>query len=426
LIGLNGFYKQLLFKIAQLFFVSLSAQIGAGLTIAYTFRTASSTALLVNSPVVGLISLIIPLGFISIILGLLYLPLAAYLGYINHYILISPMILIISFFSRFKWSQIPVYGFSLWSIVAWSAVFVSAVNIPYLLRQKKQLIISGMTVIAIIVWSIALTYEGHLLKVTYLDVGQGDSIFIDSPYGGKILIDGGPCKGKSDTGKWVLAPFLQWEGIRKIDLIISTHPHNDHAGGLTYIVENFPLAKSGRIITSGFGLNTPTYNILKDKLNKKGIRYKDAEPGIIYWDYKMRIENLMYNAGDPFESYDARMDNNSIVLKLTYKNFSFLFPGDIRKSSEQKLINSGKDIRAHVLKSPHHGSNSSSSWEFLRAVQPKVGVISVGRENYFGHPSPQVLGRYRWQEIKTYRTDLNGAVTIITDGKRGWIETVQE
>jgi competence protein ComEC len=127
---------------------------------------------------------------------------------------------------------------------------------------------------------------------------------------------------------------------------------------------------------------------------------------------------------DLLGSEDSRMNNNSVVLRVTYKKVSFLLSSDITEEAERSLISSAGDIRATVLKVPHQGSKSSSSWEFLRAVQPTIGVVSVGRWNYYGHPSPLIMGRYRWLGIKTYRTDRQGAVTVVTDGRRGWIRTV--
>lgn len=418
----SEWYQRLLYRIAQTIAVSWSAQVGASLIIAYTFHKVSLVAPIANPVVVPLVSLIIPLGFISCIAGLIYQPAASFIGYMNHYSILYIMDLAESFFSGIWWALITISGFSFWSLVSCSTVIVFIVNIPRLLKRKQRLIIVGAATTAILIWSIALSYEGHLLKVTYLDVGQGDSIFVELPDGRNILIDGGPYRSEFDTGKRVIVPFLQHKGINRLNLVVATHPHNDHTGGLTYTVENVPV---GEVITGSYNLTTPSFDILKQRLDREGIEYKDAEVGRIYKDASLCIETIMCNAGNlmGISNQDVCMDNNSIVLKITYKKVSFLFPGDIRWDSERQLVNLGKDIRTTVLKVPHHGSGNSSSWEFLKAVKPTIGVISVG-QNFFGHPSKSVLDKYDERHIKTYRTDKDGAVTILTDGKQGWISTM--
>jgi competence protein ComEC len=119
------------------------------------------------------------------------------------------------------------------------------------------------------------------------------------------------------------------------------------------------------------------------------------------------------------------MNENSVVLRVTYKGVSFLFAADIGEESERLLIDSGKNIKATVLKVPHQGSKTSSSWKFLRTVQPTIGIISVGWRNLFRHPSRMILGRYNWLGIKTYRTDRQGAITVVTDGRRGWVRSMR-
>ena len=419
----DKWYSKSLHYTAQIIAVSWSAQIGAALIIAYHFQNISLVSPIVNPIVVFLVSLIVPLGFISCIIGLIYLPLAFLFGYINHYLLISPMISIVSYFSNFWWSVVRSPGFSLWNILAFLVLFVFIINIPGLLRQRKQkLIIAGAFTTAILIWSIALSYEGRLLKATYLDVDQGDSIFVELPGGRNILIDGGAYKERFDAGKRVIIPFLQKKGVNRINLAVLTHPHNDHVGGFIYTLENI---KIDEVITGSYGISTPTFDILKERFHEKGIKYRDAELGNIYKDDKLCIEVLMCGAGRFLGSKneDICMDNNSVVFKITYKDVSFLFPGDIRQDSERYLINSQKNIGTTVLKIPHHGSSNSSNEEFLRAVNPIIGVFSVGRNN-FDHPDPDVIKRYKQLKIKTYRTDLDGAVTITTDGKRGWIKTM--
>jgi competence protein ComEC len=415
--------RHLLYRILQSIAVSWSAQIGAMLIIAHTFKRASLTGFAVNPIVVPPVGIIVPIGLATWITEPIRHSLATLLGYVNH-ISIYLINLPINYFSGLQWSEIPVRGFSFWHLVFSIALIVFITNLSSLLKQKRRLLISGIAIAAIFIWAMALSYDGHVLKATYLDVGQGDSIFVDLPNGRKILIDGGPYSVRFDTGKRVVAPFLQYEGVKSLDLVVSTHPHNDHAGGFTYLVQNEDNVNFwiGEVITGSYGLTTPTFQELRSRLDRRGIKYQDAQIGSIFKDDELHVEVVGPQYPDLSGDEDSRMNNNSVVLKVTYKGVSFLFASDIGEESERLLIDSGRDIRAQVLKVPHQGSEKSSSWEFLRAVQPYIGIISVGW-NFFGHPSRLILGRYRWLGIKTYRTDERGAITVVTDGRRGWIKT---
>jgi len=418
----DEWYHRVLYRVFQSVTVSLSAQIGAMLIIAHTFSKASLAGVIVNPIIIPVVALIVPVGFISYLLGSISLPLAAIPGYINH-ILISILTSIVHYFAGLWWSQVPIRGFSFWHVVFSIAVIVFTANLHTLLKQKRRLIIAGVGIVTLFIWAAALSYDGHILRVTYLDVGQGDSMFVDLPNGDNILIDGGPYSKRFDTGERVVFPFLQHEGVSKLDLIVSTHPHNDHAGGLTYTVDNFRV---GKVITGSYGLATRTYKELRARLDRDKIKYHDAQVGTIFKDKELHIEVVSPQYPDLSGSENSRMNNNSVVLKVRYRGVSFLFTGDIGAESERSLINSGREIRAAVLKVPHQGSKNSSSWEFLQTVQPVIGIISVGRWNIYGHPSPLILGRYRSLGIKTYRTDKQGAITIVTDGRRGWVSTMLE
>jgi len=418
----DKWYRRVLYRILQSVAVSLSAQMGAMLIIAHTFHRASLAGIFVNPIIIPIVALIVPIAFASYIMGLIYLPMAAILGYINH-VLISSLILIVRYFASSQISDIPIRGFSLWYVLAFSAVIVFIANLSSLMREKRRLILASAGILTLLIWAAALSYDGHVLRVTYLDVGQGDSIFVDLPNGDNILIDGGPYSQRFDTGKRIVSPFLEYEGVNKLDLIVSTHPHNDHAGGLTYTVDNFHVKKA---IVGSYGLTTATYDELRARLDGKGIEYQDAQVGTILTDKDLQVEVLGPRRLDISGSEDSRMNNNSVVLRVTYKEVAFLLTGDIAEESERLLTSQASDIRATVLKVPHQGSKTSSSWELLRAVQPTIGIVSVGRWNVYGHPSPLIMGRYRWLGIKTYRTDRHGAITVVTDGRRGWIKTTTD
>ncbi|MDQ1328349.1 MAG: fold metallo-hydrolase, partial [Candidatus Poribacteria bacterium] len=288
-------------------------------------------------------------------------------------------------------------------------------------ENRQTALIYGLAVLTVFCWAMAMMYDGHVAKITYLDVGEGDSIYAEMPDNYKILIDGGSYREGYSLGERVVAPFLKQEGVGNLDLMVSTHPDNDHTGGLTYILDNFHVKK---ILTGSYGLTSPTYKEFLNRLN--GTQSIDAKPEVIHDNKDIKIEVLSDQYRGVLKNEDSRMNNNSVVLKLTYKEASFLFTGDIQKEGERQLVNSGRDVKATVLKVAHHGSGSSSSYDFIRAVQPTVAVISVGYRNFYNHPSPYVIARYDRSGVKIYRTDKQGAVTIITNGRYGWIKTMSQ
>jgi competence protein ComEC len=279
--------------------------------------------------------------------------------------------------------------------------------------------IYGLAVLAVFSWALAMSYDGHVAKITYLDVGEGDSMFVELPDNYNALIDGGSYRDGYSLGEHVVAPFLRREGVGNINLVVSTHPDNDHTGGLTYILDNFHVNK---VLTGSYGLMSPTYKEFANRLN--GIEHSDARPETIYDNGDVKIEVLSDQYRGVLKNEDSRMNNNSVVLKLTYKEASFLFTGDIEKDAERQFVNSSRDVKATVIKVPHHGSGSSSSYDFIRAVQPSAAIFSVGYKNFYHHPSSYVVARYIRSGVKIYRTDRQGAITIITDGRYGWIKTM--
>ncbi|MGG7165732.1 ComEC/Rec2 family competence protein [Clostridium ihumii] len=237
------------------------------------------------------------------------------------------------------------------------------------------------------------------LKIHYINVGQGDGILIQHN-GSNILIDGGPIDSSN-----MLIDYLTKNNVKKLDYIIATHPHDDHIGSLPYVlnyikVDNFLAPK----ITS----NTPTFVNLTKKLKYNNLKITPiSAPKTVNLD-----ENLTLNFISPKEiSYD-NINNYSIVLKLNYHNFSFLFTGDAEKEIENFLTSSNIDLNSTVLKIGHHGSKTSSTENFISKVNPKIAIISCGMGNDYGHPHKDVLKRLNNHNVKTYRTDKDGTVLV--------------
>jgi len=246
------------------------------------------------------------------------------------------------------------------------------------------------------------------LTVKVMDVGQGDAILIQTPEQ-TILVDTGDTPTKSK-----LASYIKSEGISVIDKLIITHPHADHIGGVQAVMDNFTIKQ---IYDSG---QTATSNMYKQYLltaQKKKIPFALLEAGG-QLDIGGGIVLKVLAPEKPFISgSDSDLNNNSIVLKLVFGSFSMLLTGDAEKESEDRMVKrfSG-ELKSTVLKVGHHGSSSSSSQVFLKAVSPEAAVISLGANNEYHHPHPSVLKRYDQQKIKVYRTDTQGTVAITSDG----------
>lgn len=257
----------------------------------------------------------------------------------------------------------------------------------------------------------AQTPKPKNLEVYYIDVGQGDSIFIISPEGKTILIDG----GEKDSD---VTDFLKSRKIKTIDVLIATHPHLDHIGGLVNVIKNYDVKS---VYMPKATHTTKTFENLILAIKGKGLKIKPVYEGVT-----LPFEDI--NAVFVAPQKDIKNDNlneYSAVLKLTYKNTSFLFTGDAENGSEQRMLSSKQNIKADVLKIGHHGSKSSTSTTFLNKVNPKYAVISCGANNKYGHPHDITIKKLNNNKIKTYRTDKDGTIHAISDGKNIKFETIK-
>ena len=277
-------------------------------------------------------------------------------------------------------------------------------------RKIKYQILGLLLVAAVLIWLAVFTKaEGNLLEVNFFDVGQGDAAFIETPEGRQILIDGGPDASVLEKlGEEM--PFYD----RSIDLVILTHPEADHITGLIEVLKNYQV---GQILESGFKRETAGYKEWQRLIKEKNIPTKIARAGqIISLGQGIKIKILWPN--ETAVSLSPESSNNiSVVSQLIYGQREFLFTGDIEKQTELKLTNnqSASGIESDVLKIAHHGSKSSTNQLFLEKVNPNIAVISVGNKNPYGHPHQEVLERLKTKRI--FRTDLDGDVEILTDGK---------
>ncbi|HEU65351.1 MAG TPA: MBL fold metallo-hydrolase [Chloroflexi bacterium] len=273
-----------------------------------------------------------------------------------------------------------------------------------------------LLVIAILVWSIALTAPDDKLHISFLDVGQGDAILIQTPNGQNILIDGGPDSQKINLELSKKLPF--WD--RTIDLVVCTQPQADHVTGLIEVLHRY---KVKQVLDPGVPYDSAIYQEWLRLIEGEGIEYNIARVGQeIDLGDGIKIE-ILNPPAEFFQGTSCDIDNNGIVLKLTWNKVSFLFTADIRTEAEFELIGQRANLRSTVLKVSHHGSRTSTTLQFLAAVDPEVAVISAGAANPFGHPSPEVVERLidRLGEDNVHRTDQHGTIAFTTDGESLWV-----
>jgi|LSQX01.2.fsa_nt_gb beta-lactamase superfamily II metal-dependent hydrolase len=247
------------------------------------------------------------------------------------------------------------------------------------------------------------------MKVHIINVGQGDSILIQFHNGQTMLIDAGP----DDS----VLSYLNQQGIKKINYLVATHPHADHIGGMAAVIRTFDIEK---VYMPRVGHTTKTYENVLLAIKSKGLKITSAKAGVTILDQN----GLKANFIAPCSSSYDNLNNYSAVIKIQYGNTSFLLTGDAEAESEQQMLVSGTNLKADVLKVGHHGSNSSTTSSFIKAVSPKYAVISCGAGNQYGHPHQEVLSRLANTGVKTYRADTDGTVIFISDGKTFTVKTL--
>jgi beta-lactamase superfamily II metal-dependent hydrolase len=254
-----------------------------------------------------------------------------------------------------------------------------------------------------------------LLQVTFLDVSQGDAAWLKTPDGLDILIDG----GYQSEGPGLVS-YLQEHGVIDIEVIVLSHPHADHVGGLITVLENMENMEVDEALTNCQSYDSATYQEFQKLLLDKAIPTTRVRDGNNFtWG---GVSAAAVNPPEPLMSGTASdANNNSVVLRITYGSIDFLFTGDVQSEAEAAILGRGAALKAEVLKVAHHGSDTSSTASFLSLVDPEFAIISVG-PNTYGHPSADTLQRLRDAGATIYRTDLNGTIVVTTDGTNYWIE----
>jgi len=422
------------------FAATLAAIVAVGPLIAYNFGVVSLVALPATFFSLPALPFIIVTAALVAFAGLFALFTAQILGWLA-WLFLSYLVLVVKGFDALPHSSLEVSTVSTWHIWGYYAILAGVIAF---LNSRKQLadfssrltsgikkvvegipkprlgfstkwLILPLLVVAILVWSVALTTPDDKLHVSFLDVGQGDAILIQTPNGQDILIDGGPDPQRINLELSKKLPF--WD--RTIDLMVCTQPHADHVTGLVEVLLRY---KVKQVLEPGVPYDSAIYQEWCNLVEDKGIEYNIARAGHEI-DLGSGIKMEVLNPPEGlFEGTSHDVDNNGVVLRLTWDKVSFLFTADIREEAEFELIGQRANLKSTVLKVAHHGSKTSSSQQFLAAVDPEVAVISAGADNPFDHPSPEVVERLidRLGKDNVYRTDQDGSVELITDGERLW------
>ncbi|WP_265444568.1 DNA internalization-related competence protein ComEC/Rec2 [Acetivibrio straminisolvens] len=386
---------------------TLAAQIGVLPITVFYFNKISLVSILSNLIVAPIVEFITIMGSLMALLGQIHIIFSVLIGFCNN-ALLSFVLFVTKTTAELPYSVITVSTPSIALVIVYYIVILFL--FWYRPKHKTKLnyrycALAGAVTVMLIALSI---FWPRGMEVVFLDVGQGDGAFIRTYRGKTVLIDGGP----ENAGENSVVPFLLDYGAAKIDLVVVTHGHDDHYKGLLPVLENF---KVENLIIPDVDINEGFSDAL-EIAQKRKIPVEKCEKGdVITLDKRTYIEVLHPKKGAYFNESDV--NNNSLVLKLNFKDVSILFTGDIEKEAERLLCEDGVDLSADVLKVAHHGSLTSSTEEFLDSVNPDVAVISVGKNN-FGHPSKEVLERMDIRDIYVLRTDMSGALVLKTYGEK--------
>lgn len=433
----ESFWTRILTALTDSLAVSLSAVILVWPVIAYNFGLVSFVGPMSTFLIAPALTPIIFTGTVTAIVGTISIPSAHVIGW-SAWLFVSYFIWLVRSFAALPWASINTGPLGNGFVWAYYGIFALAVGIrsnfkkligifPAFVEEirsaktrswavfeavPKKFVILPLLVLAFVSSFAAVTLPDNNLHVSFLDVGEGDAILVQSG-NQNVLIDGGPSPQSITLGLSSRLAF--WD--RNLDMVILTHPHLDHLSGLVEVLQRYKVQK---VLAPDLVSDSPTYQEWTDLIKTKGILSITAQTG----------QKILLNDGAELEVLNptnvalgdiADLENNGLVAKLTLNKISFLFTADIGSETEAELVSRRADISCTVLKVAHHGSSTSTSADFLRIARPRIAVISSGAGNTFGHPDQDVLERLKGTTL--YRTDLSGTIEFTTDGTRLWAKT---
>jgi competence protein ComEC len=412
---------------AEMIVLSLVLQFGMMPLMARDFHRVTLLGPFANLFAVPLTGLIVPLGFFTLGGAVLFPPVARWMAWPLGW-LVGWQGHIVGWFAGIAHGSYRIPGPPMWAIILFFAcgvvLAVSMRTEQRVARWAKWASFAGLLLASAVIATYpfpAQTKYGEM-EVDVLDVGQGDSILVISPKGSTLLIDGGGrfagFHGNEETpgpdpGEEAVSAFLWSRGIQRLDGVALTHAHQDHIGGLQAVLENFQVGQ----LWIGRETQTPALGRLEVIARERHVKIEHERRGQSFgWD-GVQVHFLWPQV--PAEEVAASAHNNdSLVVRLQYKERSILLPGDAEKQAEATILSETDAGRMHadVLKVGHHGSKNSTMPDFLASVGPQIAIISAGEQNPYGHPSAELLERLESSGVRTLRTDQQGAVQVLTDG----------
>ncbi|MHB1550158.1 MAG: DNA internalization-related competence protein ComEC/Rec2 [Vulcanimicrobiaceae bacterium] len=399
--------------------LTIATQLGTWPLTAATFLFFAPYAVVANLAVVPCVGATMLLGFAELALAS-SAPLAQACANLNGWLL-AWMVASVHAVAALPGARIVMTPPPLWTIAAYDAAIVAG---AWLWARGGRT--AALALLLVGVWLVLEPPRAidRDLRVTALDVGQADSLVIQTPRGHVLLVDAGgrlergPQSAGGSTaqriGERIVVPFLLRHGIHYLDAILISHPHGDHAGGVAPVLR---ALGTGEVADSGQRYGGFAYNDAIATARAERIPLAYPQAGDV-WRTDDGVTLRFIGPSLPLITGSNEINDNSIAFMLQYRAFRMLFTGDAGVAAERRFLSEGVDLHAAVLKVGHHGSAYSSSPAFIAAVQPRYAIVSVGRHNLFGHPAPQTLATLRRFGIRVYRTDENGAVMLRTDGTR--------
>jgi competence protein ComEC len=428
-LGEEGFLVSTANWISDSLFVTLGVTILIWPILVYYFGIFSVVSPLATLLVLPALPYLIFTGTLAAVTGVFAVTIGQILGWLA-WLSASWMLVIINGFANISWSSVnvgtlnpawiwayfAVLGVILWLIPNRKAIallFNQAASVFN--RIPKKWLVSPLLVVVVLTTLVAFSMPDNRLRVSFLDVGQGDAILIQTPDHQDILVDGGPSAQAISAELSQHMPF--WD--RTIELVVLTHPHDDHMTGLLEVLQRYKVLQ---VLYLDTDYTTPPEQEWLSLIKDKGIKATPAKAGQII---NLGINETMIEVINPAPGSSVPAMDNGIVLRLSDEKISFLLTSDITQEAELDLITRRADLTSTVLKVAHHGSNGSSTAAFLAVVDPRLAVISVGADNTFGHPGAETMQRLTDTvgADKIYRTDLVGTVEFTTNGERLWVKT---
>jgi len=400
---------RLLIPVWKVFAVSAAAQLGTLPFTAYTFERISLVSFLANIVVVPLVGLNLILACMTIAADAVAGWIAAVYAAINE-VLVDILLGFVTHAADVPGATLDTYGFGLLAALAYYAVLFAVFNANDV-RKFKLGAFAAMTFLLAMTFKSIVEHDTNL-RVTMLDVGQGDGILIKFPNGSHVLVDAGPRSFGYDAGERVVVPFLARHGVGRIDAVVVSHAHSDHIGGLEAVMAAVDV---GVIHEPDSLVASALHRRIRDAAIRRGIPVVYAARGS---DLSPDPAARLYVLHPPGLSSAGDLNNGSFVLKLVYGRTSMLLTGDAEAEAEATIRSRyGLFLDSDILKAGHHGSVTSSSEDFLNGITPEIALISVGARNKFGHPSPEILSRLSGRGVVVHRTDREGALMYETDGE---------